>query len=63
MYEELNSVLSTSTEANDIGQFDRYRYIVKPQYRPDMSTRPIISTDDACSQRTLRATCPWNYMR
>jgi len=38
VHEEYNSVLSTPTEADFIGQFGRYQYISKTQiYRPSLS--------------------------
>jgi len=35
MREEYSSVLSTSTEANNISRFDQYRYIGKTQISAD----------------------------
>jgi len=37
MREEHNSVLSTPTEADNIGRFGRYRYIGKTQISADIS--------------------------
>jgi len=36
MREECNSVLSTPTEVDNIGRFDRYRYIGKTQISADL---------------------------
>jgi len=52
MREEYNSVLSTPTEADKIGQFGRYRYIGKTQ----ISARPIYRSISSVGD--TRVSCP-----